>query len=70
MLKLTQVIKGYDPSPVYVSAIHVVAVYPAMAGNGCHVELSTNNDEEIAVIHVSEDAEKVAAHPALNNYQY
>jgi phosphoribosylformylglycinamidine (FGAM) synthase PurS component len=70
MLKLTQIIKGYEPSPVYVSARHVVAIYPARDGSGCYLELSTNNEEDGAHLHVSEAAEKVAANPALNQYEY
>ena len=69
MLKLTQLIKGYDPATVYVSARHVVAVYPANKSDiGCYVELSTNDEDENGVLHVSEDAEAVASHEFLNAY--
>lgn len=67
MLKLTQIIKGYKNRTVYVAARHVVAVYPDVTGNGCHIELSTNAETEGSILHVSEDVDLVGSHPFLNS---
>ena len=66
MLKLTQFFSGQSERTVYVAAAHVVAIYPDNGSNGCHIEMSTNNSDEGAVLHVKESAEAVASHQFLN----
>lgn len=67
MLKLMQMMNGKEHGVVYVSARHVVAVYPDRKGNGCHIELVTNANPEEPVMHVAETAEAVSSHEFLNS---
>tara|TARA_R110002111_G_scaffold128790_1_gene193499 strand:- start:232 stop:483 length:252 start_codon:yes stop_codon:yes gene_type:complete len=58
-LKLTQIVKGYDDTPVWVQHQHIVAIYPDRKGVGCHIELVTSSDAEQPIMHVSELADQI-----------
>jgi hypothetical protein len=63
MFTVTQTLNGTPHRKIYVAKDHVVAIYPILFkdGGGCHVELSTDNGDEGAMLQVEQSADTVAS---------